>query len=187
MKPVSPLDLVVAPVGLRYRGRRFPCVVGQGGVTSNKLEGDLATPSGTHRIAGMLYRPDRLTPPQDWAMPLMPGDLWCDDPTSESYNQLARAPLSASHETLRRADPLYNLILITNWNWPNAVPGRGSAIFLHAWRRPGFPTAGCIGLRPDHLLWIAARIGLGTQVVVRPYPYSRAPKMAEPTRMCVAP
>ena len=37
---------------------------------------------------------------------------------------------------------MYDLILLTDWNWPHADPGRGSAIFIHQWRRPGAdPTA----------------------------------------------
>ncbi|MCP6053683.1 hypothetical protein NL338_26220, partial [Klebsiella pneumoniae] len=45
-----------------------------------KREGDGATPAGIHRIAGLLYRPDRLPRPAPWAEPIGPGDLWCDDP-----------------------------------------------------------------------------------------------------------
>jgi L,D-peptidoglycan transpeptidase YkuD (ErfK/YbiS/YcfS/YnhG family) len=101
-----------------------------------------------------------------WAVPIRPGDLWCDDPENPDYNLKTRAPLHASAEALRRADPLYDLVLLTDWNWPHAVPGRGSAIFLHRWRRPGYPTEGCIALRPDHLLWIARQIEPGAQILV---------------------
>ena len=44
--------------------------------------------------------------------------LWCDDPQHQAYNTLCRAPLGASAETLRRSDPQYDLIIITDWNWP---------------------------------------------------------------------
>jgi L,D-peptidoglycan transpeptidase YkuD (ErfK/YbiS/YcfS/YnhG family) len=114
----------------------------------------------------MLYRPDRMARPTDWALPIRPGDLWCDDPGHEDYNLMVRAPHAASHEALRRPDPLYDLILITDWNWPEAVPGRGSAIFVHRWRKPGHPTAGCIGLRPQDLRWIAPRIRYETRLIV---------------------
>ncbi len=163
----SPDDLVVTPLGLRFFGRRYPCVVGRGGVTPTKREGDGATPEGAHRIVGMLYRPDRIARPANWAEPIRPGDLWCDDPDRAEYNLQVRAPYGASHEALRRADPLYDLILVTDWNWPNADPVRGSAIFVHRWRRPGYPTAGCVALSPDHLHWIAARIAPGTRLVVQ--------------------
>ena len=164
---MRPSDLVVTPRGLRFLGRRFPCVVGRGGVTSNKREGDGATPCGVHRLVGMLYRPDRMARPADWALPIGPSDLWCDDPKSEDYNLMVRAPFVASHEVLRRADPLYDLILLTDWIWPYAEKGGGSAIFIHRWRRPGYPTEGCVGLRPDHLRWIAPRIRFETRLIVR--------------------
>ncbi len=147
-------------------GRRFPCSIGKGGVLTRKAEGDGATPRGTHRLVGMLYRPDRMSRPADWALPIRHGDLWSDDPTHEDYNLMVRAPYPHSHEKLRRADRLYDLILLTDWNWPYAVKGRGSAIFIHRWRKRGHPTEGCIGLDPRHLRWIAPRIRHSTRLIV---------------------
>ncbi len=71
---------------------------------------------------------------------------------------------------MRRADPLYDIVLITDWNWPVARPGRGSAIFLHQWRKPHHPTEGCIAFRRDHQRWIAARAAPGTRLVVPDQP-----------------
>ncbi|MEY3004758.1 MAG: hypothetical protein RLZZ491_1934 [Pseudomonadota bacterium] len=159
-------DLVLTPMGLRFRGRVFACTIGRSGVTRSKREGDGATPAGVHRIVGCLYRPDRMARPCDWAVPIRPGDLWCDDPRHEDYNLMVRAPFAARHECLRRADPLYDIVLITDWNWPQAERDRGSAIFIHAWRKPGHPTAGCVALDPVDLAWIVARIGFQTRLVV---------------------
>lgn len=163
---MSPADLVLTPRGVRFLGRTFPCVIGRGGLSGNKREGDGATPCGIHRIVGLLYRPDRIAPSAPWALPIRPGDLWSDDPADPGYNHLVRAPYGPSHERLRRADRLYDLILLTDWNWPDAVPGRGSAIFLHRWRKPGHPTEGCVALAPQHLLWIAARLRPGSRLIV---------------------
>ena len=159
-------DLVLTPTHLRFAGRLFPRAVGRGGVSARKCEGDGATPSGVHRIVGMLYRPDRMARPADWARPIGPGDLWSDESDDAAYNSLVRAPYPHSHERLRRADPLYDLVLITDWNWPVATPGRGSAIFLHEWRRPRYPTAGCIAFSRADLRWIAARVSEGTRLIV---------------------
>ncbi len=166
---MTPADLVVTPTGCRFLGRRFACTLGRGGVVDadRKREGDGATPRGVHRIVGMLYRPDRIAPPVDWAVPILPGDLWSDGVDDPDYNHMVRAPHPFSHEALRRADPLYDLVLITDWNWPHAKAGRGSAIFLHRWRRPGFPTAGCVAFAPRDLLWIARRIRPETRLIVR--------------------
>ena len=160
-------DLVVTPRGLRFRGRVLPCTRGRKGLTGDKREGDGCTPKGAHRIAGMLYRPDRMRRPAKGAAPIGPGDLWSDDPGDAAYNSWVRAPYAGSHEKLRRADPLYDLVLVTDWNLAPPVPGKGSAIFVHRWRRPGAPTAGCIALRPRDLRWIAGRLTPRSRLVVR--------------------
>jgi L,D-peptidoglycan transpeptidase YkuD (ErfK/YbiS/YcfS/YnhG family) len=166
---VTPADIVVTPMGARFMGRMFPCTVGRGGVTVKKREGDGGTPAGTHNIVGMLYRPDRIarTALPDWAVPIGLGDFWSEDPADPDYNLMVRTPHRFGHECLRRADPLYDLVLLTNWNWPYAVPGKGSAIFIHRWRRPGYPTAGCVGFAPGDLLWIANRIRHETRLIIR--------------------
>jgi len=163
---VTARDLAVTPTGLWFLGRRFPCVVGKGGITARKREGDGATPVGSHRLIGMLYRPDRLARPADWALPIGPLDLWSDDPKDPDYNTMVRAPHGFGHERLRRSDPLYDLVILTDWNWPYAVPDRGSAIFVHRWRRPGYPTEGCVALNDAHLRWIAPRIRHGCRLIV---------------------
>ncbi len=162
-------DIVVTPQGAHFRGRHFPCAIGRGGITRRKREGDGATPAGTHRIIALLYRPDRVARGAlpDWATPIGPRDLWCDDPNAPDYNHLTRAPCPFSHERLRRADPLYDVILTTDWNWPVAAPGHGSAIFVHAWRRPRFPTAGCVAFDPADLRWIANRLTPESRLIVR--------------------
>lgn len=161
--------MVLTPTGLRFRGRRFACTIGRSGVVTGerKREGDGGTPAGVHRIVGMLYRPDRMARPTNWALPIGPLDLWSDDVRDPDYNLMVRAPHSFSHEHLRRADPQYDLVLITDWNWPYSVPGRGSAIFLHSWRRPCAPTAGCMALAPQDLLWIAKRLRHKSRLIVR--------------------
>ena len=158
--------MVLTPQGLRFQTRIFPCAIGKTGVTEDKREGDGSTPTGGHRITGLWYRPDRLQRPAPWARPIGPVDLWCDDPRHPAYNHHVRAPMTASHERLRRADPLYDLILTTDWNWPEAQPGRGSAIFLHQWRRPRYGTEGCIAFARADLIWIAARAAPGTKLIV---------------------
>ena len=101
---MTPDDLVLTPLGLRFRGRRYPCTLGRGGVSARKREGDGATPQGEHRIVGLLYRPDRMARPTDWAVPIRPGDLWSDDAGDEDYNLMVRAPYPHSHEVLRRVE-----------------------------------------------------------------------------------
>lgn len=165
---MTPTDMVVTRWRARFMGQYFPCSIGKGGISANKQEGDGATPVGEHRIVGMLYRPDRIIAPASWATPIGPADLWSDDPNDAEYNQMVRAPYAPSHEALRRADPLYDLVLLTDWNYPVSVPGKGSAIFIHRWRKPRHPTEGCVAFSETDLHWIAQRVEIGTRVVVRP-------------------
>lgn len=160
------MDMVLTPLGVRFAGRVWPCAIGRGGIRRDKREGDQGTPVGVHHIVGTLYRPDRMARPAPWADPILPGDLWSDDPEDAAYNTLVRAPYAPSHESMSRADPMYDLVLLTDWNWPLAVPGYGSAIFLHQWRRPGYPTAGCVAFRRDHLRRIARLAEPGTRLIV---------------------
>ena len=164
---MSAFDMVFASGRLHYLGRAMPATCGRGGVCDDKREGDGATPRGVLRIAAVMYRPDRVTSPGPWAVPIYPGDVWCDDPSHASYNHLCRKPLPARHEQMRRADPQYDIVMITDWNWPKARPGAGSAIFLHQWRRPGAPTAGCVAVARPDMRWLAARAAPGTRLVVR--------------------
>lgn len=163
---LSTSDMVLTPRGLRFAGRLWPCSIGRGGLTREKREGDGATPRGVMQITDMLYRPDRMARPAPWAHPIRPGDLWSDGPEQPDYNMLVRAPYRASHEAMRRGDRLYDLVLVTDWNRPEAVPGRGSAIFLHRWRRPGYPTDGCLGFDPADLRRIAAMVTPGARVIL---------------------
>lgn len=160
-------DMILTPTGLRYRAQRYPCSIGRGGLAVEKREGDGATPIGIHRIVMTLYRPDRMRSPAPWAQPILPGDLWSDASDDAAYNQWVRAPYIHSHEALRRADPLYDLVLVTDWNWPEATPGAGSCIFMHQWRSPGYPTEGCVALNRNHLHALAGEIMPGTRLIVR--------------------
>lgn len=168
MRIAKPFDIIVTRWGARFLGRRFPCAIGRGGITRSKREGDGATPVGVHRLVGLLWRPDRMARPADWAVPIRPGDLWSDDAGDEDYNMMVHAPYPHSHESLHRPDPLYDIVLITDWNWPIATRGAGSAIFLHVWRGPRRPTEGCVAFKVDDLRWIVPRIRYETRVIVRP-------------------
>lgn len=158
----------LTPAGLLVNGRRLPVQIGRGGLARAKREGDGATPVGRLRIVGLLWRPDRLPRPARWAKPIGPRDLWCDAPEHPAYNQPVRAPFAASHEKMRRADPLYDIVMVTDWNHPKAAPGRGSAIFVHQRRHLGFPTAGCIALRRADLIRLARLIRPGDEILVPP-------------------
>jgi L,D-peptidoglycan transpeptidase YkuD (ErfK/YbiS/YcfS/YnhG family) len=157
----------VGPDGiLTFEGKRYRAVLGRGGVTANKREGDGATPAGSLPLRQVLYRADRVRRPRAGVqvVPLAPNDGWCDDPWSADYNRMVRLPHEARHEELWRRDAVYDVIGILGWNDDPVVPGRGSAIFLHV-APPNFaPTLGCIALLlPDLLSVLEAGLS-GVQV-----------------------
>ena len=160
-------DLNVTKWGLHFAGRFFPASIGKTGITSNKREGDNATPSGNHKIISVLYRPDRVRKPCDWAKTIKPYDIWSDDIKDPNYNMIGKYPYEYRHEALSRPDPLYDVILLTDWNWPSPTKGNGSAIFVHSWRKPRHPTEGCVALASHHLLWITKRLKPYSKVIVR--------------------
>ena len=160
------LDITVSKWGIRFAGRFFPACIGKSGITVSKSEGDGATPAGVHKLIGVLYRPDRVMKPCDWAVQIKPNDIWSDDTRDPDYNMLNCLPHKYSHERLFRSDPLFDIIILTDWNWPYPVKGRGSAIFIHAWRKPRHPTEGCIGLSSQNLLWIIRRIKPVSKLIV---------------------
>lgn len=164
-------DLVIRSRGpARFMGRNFPRVLGRGGIVAQKHEGDGGIPSGDWRIEFAWLRYDRLHKPRT-TLPLrrITGALvWSDDPRDPNYNQPVPAGHRLSHEKLRRGDRLYDLVLVLDINRHPALPGRGSALFIHRWRRPHYPTAGCIGLSPTHLLWLVRHWTRRSRVIIRP-------------------
>lgn len=165
----GPGDLVVTRWGARFSGRDFPCSVGKGGILASKREGDGVSPAGAWRICGGMFRADRIARPQTIIpmRPAGPRDIWSDDPADPRYNQLCRKPRRHSHETLRRADPLYDIVLFTSHN-QERIPGCGSAIFVHLWRGPRKPTEGCAAFHRPDLLWILARWRADSRLIFQP-------------------
>lgn len=134
-------------------GITYPAACGGAGISSQKSEGDQATPAGTLKLLRVLYRADREKPPTTIVPiePIGPHDAWCDDPSHPAYNTHIQTPHRARHEQLHRNDPLYDIIGVLDWNISPTIPHRGSAIFLHIATPTYSPTQGCIALSSHHL------------------------------------
>ncbi|WP_099866997.1 L,D-transpeptidase family protein [Pararhizobium haloflavum] len=145
-------------------GLTFRAAIGRSGMTSRKREGDGATPVATMRFVEGFYRSDRVPRPLT-ALPMRPirDDMgWCDAPYHGAYNRLVRLPFAASHETMRREDHLYDIVLVMDWNITQRRGAGGSAIFMHL-ARPGYaPTEGCVALRYRDLVRILPMLKPGT-------------------------
>ena len=146
------------------------CTLGRGGLKADKREGDGATPAGTFPLRELWYRPDRVTRPETGleCRPIDPDRGWCDDPRDVGYNRVVWAPYPASHERLWREDRLYDLVIPLGYNDAPAVPGLGSAIFLHVAAPDYSPTEGCVAVACDDLLALLASCGPATMLRVKP-------------------
>lgn len=166
------MELIVSRAGNEYRAQWGPhswrCAVGTGGLTATKREGDGATPVGVWPLRRLLYRDDRLERPRTGltCRAIAPDDGWCDAPDDPAYNQPVTLPYPASHEVLRREDALYDLVVVLGYNDAPAVPGRGSAIFLHVARDDYGGTEGCVALATPDLLHLLAEAAPGDVVRV---------------------
>ena len=151
---------------LQCGNRVFRCTLGRGGVTTDKREGDGATPAGAYPLRQLLYRSDRLAPPTNAlpTSPLRPRDGWCDDPGHSAYNRPVTLPLDASAESMWRDDHLYDLVVVLGYNDDPVVSGLGSAIFLHVASPEYSPTEGCIALAKENLLTVLADITPGSYI-----------------------
>jgi L,D-peptidoglycan transpeptidase YkuD (ErfK/YbiS/YcfS/YnhG family) len=167
--------LVVATGAGRQRGiisgggYAAPCALGRSGTRHAKREGDGATPRGRFGLAAVLYRPDRWRRPAS-GLPVTaigPQDGWCDDPADRRYNQPVALPYAGRHENLWRADHLYDIVVVIDFNLARPRRGGGSAIFLHIAAEDFRPTEGCVAISPRTMRQLLPRIGPGTTIEIR--------------------
>ena len=161
-----PAQLIVVPLAegyesLEYRDGRLcwskgsaTAAVGRSGVSSDKHEGDGATPAGTYPLISILYRADRIELPVSHlpCRALARDDGWVDDPADANYNRLVTLPYPVSAERMWREDGLYDALVVIGYNTDPVIAGAGSAIFLHIATPDFAPTAGCIAVAKEVLL-----------------------------------
>ena len=160
-------NLFLTSQGLICPDRIIPVSFGKGGISKRPKEHEATTPAGDHTIIGMLYRPDRLKKPRSWAMPILVNSCWSNDGRDPDYYLMVSCSNKYSRKKLRIPTPLYDLILLTDWNWPQAIKGRGSAFFIQQWSAKKTPTDGSIAMSREALLWLAAKVDYGTKVVIK--------------------
>lgn len=152
---------------------RIPCTIGRGGLIAAdvKREGDGATPVGRWPLRRLLFRPDRIEPAPQTALPVLAiseQDGWCDAPGDPLYNQPVPWPYLASAEHLWRSDGVYDLLIVLGHNDEPVVPGLGSAIFFHLMADDGRATEGCIAIEREAMLSLLPRLSASTSMVVEP-------------------
>ena len=136
-----------------------------------KREGDGRSPAGIFRIGG-LWTTNKTPVKHHRRIPevkVCPRDIWVSDPAQPRlYNRHIRLDHPAAtpwelKEQMRQTDYAHSIKLLichNTWETPGRpVPGAGSSIFFHIWRRDGAaPTAGCTAMDETNLRAIIARL-----------------------------
>lgn len=171
-------DLIVTADGpglatgrLEYAGKTFPCTLGRAGIVAaaTKTEGDGATPAGTWPLREVYYRADRLPAPKTAlpVLPLAPDFGWCEMPDHPDYNKRVSLPHPAATDRMTRDDHLYDIVVVVGYNDNPVIPGKGSAIFIHLPRLDFSATAGCVGVKLEHLTEILLGLGPHSRITIR--------------------
>jgi L,D-peptidoglycan transpeptidase YkuD (ErfK/YbiS/YcfS/YnhG family) len=123
-----------------------------------KREGDGKTPAGVYRL-GTAFGAAASLPPGARGFPYLhalPTSYCVEDARSSYYNQIVdstRVKPSSWEQwsALARPDGLFDWGVVVQQNAPESQKGAGSCVFLHIWRGPKMPTAGCTAMARDHI------------------------------------
>ena len=145
------------------------CSLGRNGLTWAKREGDGMTPRGDFALRSGFIRRDRLSPPMN-RLGLRPSraDLgWSDDSAAANYNRPLRLPTAERHEALMRADALYDVVIVLDYNIRPRIRSRGSAIFFHLVEGQGNPTQGCVAISRADMRRLLPRLSRKVRMIIR--------------------
>ena len=153
---------------LLYKGYKIKCSIGKSGISSSKIEGDLATPKGAFKIGPLYYRKDRNKIIKcNIKKKIIKRKMgWCNDSRSKKYNQEITFPFKYSAEKLYRKDNIYDLFINIHYNLKPIVKKKGSAIFLHIAKKKYKPTSGCVAISKRNFLKILPLINKNTKIFI---------------------
>lgn len=182
LKPVEERKVVVEADGIHAvvsawekRGGKWREVfrtkdgyVGENGVSDNKKEGDMTTPTGEYemrRAFGTVENPKTALPYTQ----INVDDVWVDDPDSKYYNQYIRSGSVKrdwrTAEELMPLDKSYKYAIVVEYNTDEVVPGKGSAIFLNRSNRHA--SSGCIGVPEKYMKRFFKFVRPGDKIVIK--------------------
>lgn len=136
----------------------MPAKIGRNGVApvGEKREKDGHSPQGEFAL-GFLFGPDAEAPEgiRLAYRQVTQNDYWIDEGEDPRYNKwYSGEKPDVSHESLILNDQRYDLCLTTMYNEHPTTASKGSAIFLHIWKEPGYKTSGCVALSRENVLKI---------------------------------
>ena len=163
----------------------FRALVGRKGVaytsescSKKKQEGDLCSPCGIFPITNAFGKEEHLLKASLSLDTFITHEnlRYVDDPDSIYYNRCVdirdfkELPFKSAERMLRHEDEMYDLGLVIGYNENPCIPKAGSCIFIHSWKNPDEPSAGCIVLDKESLLQIAKRLkkNLSPSVMIAP-------------------
>ncbi len=161
---MAPFPVTVGRTGLAF-GRGLH---GDGPSLSGvpaKREGDGKAPAGAFALTiGFSYDPTALGFVPKMPMHHVTADTICvENSDSRKYNMVfdegtAGPPDWSGPDRMLRADGLYANGLFVAHNTDPVAPGAGSCIFIHSWRGPDSPTAGCTAMEPGRVVELLRRL-----------------------------
>jgi D-alanyl-D-alanine dipeptidase len=150
----SPIPVNIGRSGMAW-GRGLHAMPSAG---PRKTEGDGKSPAGVFPLAQAFGIAAQL-PVEALGFPYLhtePTTYCVEDLRSEHYNQIVDA--TEVHRSswekwseLKRPDGLFDWGLVVAQNQPDTVRGAGSCVFLHIWRGPHVPTAGCTAMPREQI------------------------------------
>lgn len=172
--PVAgPVPVSLGRTGLAWgAGLHGPAPAGAASVGEGaKREGDGKAPAGMFALGeGFAYEPEEAGAAK---LPILKADadlLCVDDVKSRHYNALVRKSATPadwdSAEDMRRNDGQYRYGALVRHNMDPVRAGGGSCIFLHVWRQPGAPTAGCTAMDQQRMLGLLRWLDAGKSPVL---------------------
>jgi len=146
-----------------------------------KREGDGKAPAGIFSISNAFGYADNDSIRAFPYLKIASGLECVDDPLSSKYNKIldasARPKDWNSSETMLRPDGLYAAGAVVEHNVDPVSPGMGSCIFLHIWRGPDKPTAGCTAMEEGALRALISRLDAGRKPLLVQLPRAEYHKL----------
>lgn len=150
-----------------------------------KVEGDGRSPAGVFTFSSAFaYNPKELWQPTKMPMHRVTARTVCVETIgSKSYNRIVDEDDTTprdweSPDRMLRPSGVYRYGLFVNHNAPKTKPGAGSCIFMHLWRRPGAPTAGCTAMNQPAMQVLLAWLDPGRKPLLVQLPCRQLQRLA---------
>ncbi len=146
---------------------KLKCCIGKKGISKNKVEGDLQTPSGKFKLGNLYWRSDRVKKPETklFCKKIKKNMGWCNDSSSVYYNKEIQINNKIKHEKIYRHDYKYDLFILIKYNYLKTKKNKGSAIFIHLTKNYK-STTGCIALSKKDFLILSKMLKKNSQIII---------------------